>query len=360
MFDDKYIIKRFKNENLEQHEDGQFIETNRAAYLQKYAGKNTQMVPFYFGDVESGFMVNRFIDETVSKPKRNVKLELFGLYSKDVCWGVENGHNKINGYQIDYGGLTIFDATLQGNKEAQKTISNYINQSEEDQLKNLETANNFVKRFFIQQIKQYECKIKDDYALFNKILKNADDKTQAKLAAILQIPPEDKRFECFNKLFETKNEKVYENLAEKLYGLPADKRLECFNRLFETKNEKVYENLANNLCFLPEDKSLECFNILFDTKDEKMYENLARNFDGLPVDKNLECFNKLYKTKNENVYENLADNLYRLPKNKKLECFIKLFEIKNEKIHKNLVHQISKMPPKVQHEFNEKLNLISN
>ena len=121
--DNKYVIKIFEADNdlfkfrksyLNRH--GNLAESARAAYWQKNAGKNTQMIRFYFGDIDAGYMVNRYIDKATSGCKKTVNPSAFGLKMGDVDTS-ETGLNKLNGFQYDFGGIKIIEPELLRNKK---------------------------------------------------------------------------------------------------------------------------------------------------------------------------------------------------------------------------------------------------
>ncbi|MCK7485968.1 MAG: hypothetical protein MZU97_10765 [Bacillus subtilis] len=61
----------------------------------------------YFSDIESGYMFNKYIDDSVEPPKKIYNLDAFGLKDADSD-AAAYGHNKINGYNIDYGGFNLY------------------------------------------------------------------------------------------------------------------------------------------------------------------------------------------------------------------------------------------------------------
>ena len=85
---------------------GNFAELNTAAYWMNTFGYNTQRGKFYFGDIDHGFFVDKFIDKNVPPPKKKVDAFEVGLKLTDEFDG-DAGHNKIFGYSIDPGGPRI-------------------------------------------------------------------------------------------------------------------------------------------------------------------------------------------------------------------------------------------------------------
>ncbi|MDD3237130.1 MAG: hypothetical protein PHV37_03435 [Candidatus Gastranaerophilales bacterium] len=106
-----YIIKVFHTYTDNDRQTGPYIEINRALYWQKNAGHNSNRTNFYFGDLDSGYMVTKFINDKTPKPKHNTNPLLLGLVPRDDGEG-----NTINGYKIDYGYLDKYGMTLAGDK----------------------------------------------------------------------------------------------------------------------------------------------------------------------------------------------------------------------------------------------------
>ena len=50
---------------------GNFSEINIATYWKKQVGNHTQLNKFYAGDINNGYLLDRYIDGTVPKPKKN-------------------------------------------------------------------------------------------------------------------------------------------------------------------------------------------------------------------------------------------------------------------------------------------------
>ncbi len=103
---------------------GNYAELNTAMYWMKTFGYNTQRGKFYFGNINDGFFVDKFIGENVSEPKKIVSHELVGVKLTDEFSG-RVGHNKIQGYSIDPGGPRVVNRVKNSSKIARK-IFKYI------------------------------------------------------------------------------------------------------------------------------------------------------------------------------------------------------------------------------------------
>lgn len=142
VLNDKYMIKIFHKEDFLNKANGNYTELNRAAYWKKNAGKNNQRVQSYFGDMDAGYMINKFISrDTPEFKKEAVKEEIYGLID---C---ENNmmDNYIKGYQVDYGNLYINSPILSQNKTARYVYKKLANCPKEDQLLELDKFLNMKK-----------------------------------------------------------------------------------------------------------------------------------------------------------------------------------------------------------------------
>lgn len=105
---------------------GNYAELNTAIYWMKTFGYNTQRGKFYFGEINSGYFVDKFIDENVERPKKEkdafeVGLKLTDEFSGDV------GHNRIHKYSIDPGGPRIVNRVKNSSKIARKIFKQIEN-----------------------------------------------------------------------------------------------------------------------------------------------------------------------------------------------------------------------------------------
>lgn len=94
-------------------------EVNRAAFIKKHVGP-CQYPELFFADMKSGYMITRLINND-SKAPLFIKEGSYGARNGDVN---EDGPNKgkyvdqnvINGYVVDYGGISIENSLLATNK----------------------------------------------------------------------------------------------------------------------------------------------------------------------------------------------------------------------------------------------------
>lgn len=281
IFDDKYMIKIFKSKRNYNDLHGKYAELNRAAYLQKYAGKDTQMVPFYFGDADAGYMVNKYIDKNAPECKKQINTENYGLVSCDVQDnGNGAGHNIIKGFQIDYGGIKVINESLVKNKSKQSTIKKILAMPVEKQLNSLSQADSTVKNFFVSQLKYMPANKRAVY--FTQLAQNANDKVKIGLVDKIYFLSKDDKIKGFTQLAQNAGDKVKIELANIIYCLPNEHKKEGFMQLLESGNVDVKTALAENLSSLPAEERLFCFEQLAKGADKELKAKLKDNICNLP------------------------------------------------------------------------------
>lgn len=104
---------------------GNYAELNTSMYWKNTFGPYTQRGKFYFGDIHHGFFVDKFIDDSVEKPKKIVNEEIVGVKLTDEFDG-NVGHNRINGYSIDPGGPRVVNIVKNKSKLARKIFQHIL------------------------------------------------------------------------------------------------------------------------------------------------------------------------------------------------------------------------------------------
>jgi hypothetical protein len=305
--DDKYIIKVFNANNPINDYHGKYTEQSRAAFWQKYAGKNTQMVPFYFGDTDAGYMVNKFIDESVTKPQKYIIPESLGLNSDDIDEGVETGRNIINGFQIDYGGMKIANNNLVKHKGKQVNFRKFLALPPEEQLASLNKADDAIKLHAIAKIgsrplnertayfqqlmnepsEQVRLKLPDKlYTLleeervphFEQLATNASDGVKNKLAYIFDCLPEKNRAACFKLLGKDSSNNVKINLVQAILFIPKAQKAECCKVMIENANPAVKNKLNQFLGYIPEEEGKALKKLLRDPNEPGLFASILGKF----------------------------------------------------------------------------------
>lgn len=188
VFGEEFMIKIFHLSNQINHYHGNYTELNRAAYWKKNAGSKTQMVKFYFGDVDAGYMINKYIgDKTPEYRQKTISEEIYGLKAYDS--DTSPGQNNIKGYQTDYGGFIINNPVLSQNKTARYVYKKLYNLHLEERLymaTKLLTSSKFknnkdIKLGLASSINLFPASERAEQ--FNRLLQNADDNLKSVLDA---------------------------------------------------------------------------------------------------------------------------------------------------------------------------------
>ena len=85
---------------------GNYAEINTSIYWKKQQGMDTQRSKFYWGNIDNGYFVDKFVDKNVKPPKKIVDEYDYGLKVTDEV-KESFGHNKLFGYSIDAGGVRV-------------------------------------------------------------------------------------------------------------------------------------------------------------------------------------------------------------------------------------------------------------
>lgn len=191
---------------------GNYIESNRAMFLNK--GKN-DWIGFNFGDINAGFLVEKFIGKNTPKYKGKVVPEQFyGLKNQDEA--------RLNGYQYDYGGLYVVDKTLSQNKTARFVYKKLYYAKEQDRT-------DMTMKFL--GMKKYR--------------NNKDIKLG--LACSLDLLPEQERTKCFKVLMQNADVELKNELLNKLSSLPANQRNKFLNEFMQKSDKQSLIELADKV-----------------------------------------------------------------------------------------------------------------
>ena len=396
IFDNNYIIKMFKSTEsgpwgFERH--GNCPEISRAAYWQKNAGKKTQMVRFYFGDMNSGYMVNKYLDKDKTSICNNyVAPEIYGLSSVDADGKeVINGHNKICGYQDDFGGLVISMPELRNNRQAQKNIkrilyapidkkaeliknanslelkalaeyaknssnilikvpdanvqktgkrvkkvsaeaAKYAGETEKVIYLNLlaENSNNEMKKILVDYIKDLPRQKR--YSFFDSLALNADNEVKKALAEHLDYFSGPEKAMRFKLLAENADSNVKNALVDHIYCLPelGTERAAYFKQFAENADNQLKIALTYKFDCLPETERAVPFKQFAENADNDLKKALIDNIEYLPEEERVQYFEQWADTADKDLKETLKDNINSLPKSKRAACS-KLLD-KNDKV----------------------------
>lgn len=230
---EKYVMKIYHQYDGYNRLAGQYIEMNRAKYWRKNAGSNNQRTEFFFGNIDSGYMFTRYIDENSAKPKRIINPLLLGIIPRE-----DYGKNKIGNYYIDYGYLDKYGVikingknidlqeVLSENKDARFAFRRIFNsKNKEETWKELCESNKYKNKVGIKAGLAISLDFVDDqkdkynylYSIIPTVKNNEEQLLLKKaLAQKIQYAPEEKFQECFLS-FMNSGEKVARILRNKVY-----------------------------------------------------------------------------------------------------------------------------------------------
>lgn len=271
VFEGKYMIKVFNNDTPEAVLDGNYIEPNRIAYWQKFAGKNTQVSQSYFSDINNLYMVNKFLSPETPLSKKYVNPFLLGLKLTDVGPREEiNGFNKIRGYQHDYGGMIIAKPFLNGNKEYQFVFKKLFSSIEKEKIEvakienEIEQINSFFNHKKLKQKRLELDKIKTEFSeernnLFENKIKTGPLEAKTTFASVMKMFPESERKRYFQHFLLLEDLELKKILLDNLDCFPEKDRAEVFKRLAQNADSLIKPELERSItCFLPDKDQAKC------------------------------------------------------------------------------------------------------
>lgn len=186
---------------------GCYAEINSAAYWMNNVGYDTNRGKFFFADLKSGFIVNKYIDEDVRIPHRIVDVYRLGLKVTDE--DAAKKHNVCKGYSYDWGGLRVVNRIKNGDKYARK-MSEIIKNTDE-KYRELEWWKHFsnthkankesINAGLAMSIKH----LKDKTKYIDTCLELNQVKVNRALSYVLKYLPYETAVKYFEKLFNTKD-----------------------------------------------------------------------------------------------------------------------------------------------------------
>ncbi len=303
---DEYVLKIYKivDKGPEWHtykSHGNYAEINTAAYWMENLGKNTQRGRFFFGDIESGFMVCNFIDNNKPKPEKIVNEYTRGAKLTDEELNAIFGHNRINGYSIDWGGVRVVNRIKNNNK----------------------TANYVLKR--IAETKPVH-RSSEWWKIYNdKKLDTAGKK--AGLALSIKHLPYPDRF--IMHCLEENNQLVDISVAYALKYLPYEKSKKIFDQLMRKGDPLTQVVLMNEIPLLARTQ-----------RDGDNYDDLDVPKDEINSKKLVVYYRLAEKYSTPIAREHLASYLHLLPERIMQKEFSKLIKTKDERVYERLIHKM--------------------
>jgi len=284
----KYVIKLFHTVQADNNFHGTYVESNRAMYWLKNAGKQTQRARFYFADLKNGFMVSQYVDEFIEKPKKKAFPKLFGIFAYD-----DNISNKIGDYYVEYGGMGIINPLLTENKVARR-----INK----------------KIFYTPENKRMD--------LWNKLYKdnNKDNDVLAGLALSIKFLPEKEHETCFEILSLRESNQVKEALAYNMKILPDNTLLEYFEQFSQNADNPVKVALIGHFKRIPINERSKYFKSFTENANNPVKIALIRKLSMLPEKERSSYFKLFAENADISVKQYLNHSLSDIPLNERAEC----------------------------------------
>ncbi len=307
--EDEYVLKVYhvvEGRNWQPYKShGNYAENNSAAYWMKNVGYDTQRGKFLFGDLKSGYMVIKYVDDDVRLPKKYVNPYEYGLKCTDE--NADKKHNVCKNYSFDWGGVRVINRIKNESKTA-RSVYNKIKYTE-DKYKLLEWYKLFAAKNYDQSQKN------------------------AGLAMAIKHIGDDKET-YINECINLKDPYVDRALAYVLKYLPYQEALKYFEKLVQTNDEITQVILFNEiplLCMKHRDDNIK--DDLQSIRSEilphriKTYYDIAEKY-ALP-----------------GSIEHLASFLHLLPKDQFRPYYKRLAAINNDALHDRLIYKLPNVEP---------------
>ncbi len=285
---------------------GCFAEINTAEYWSNLWKQDTQRGKFYFADIDNGFMVDNFIDQTTPKYKKYVNEYTAGLKLTDEELAFPNGHNKINGFSIDWGGVRVVNRVKNESKTARKVLS-IMKQTLREQRE--------IKWFELLDSKKFD-----------------DVQKKAGLALSIKHLPDNKKEFYIEKCLGFNKPFVDQALSYVLKYLPHEHALKYYETLMKRNNEVTQTILMNEIPLLARKPLPEAYDDLDIPKDQIMPEKIKEFYD---ISKRLAA---------DTTREHLASYVHLLPEEHIKPEFESLVKLDNYETYDRLLHKIRIVP----------------
>lgn len=309
---DDYIIKVFtvNDKGPEWHRyksHGNYSEINTANYWISNIGSNTQRGKFYVGNIEHGWMMDNYIDDNVPQPEIFYNEYDNGLKLTDEQLKMPNGHNKINNYSIDWGGVRVVNRIKNSNKTARYVLKKIKMAEDDKQIEWYRIYNNrkldkdgkmaglALSIKYMEQPDEYlDLCLREDKpivdvalsyvlkylpllkskSLFTELMQRNDPTTQivlmneipllarnqriAKKIDDLDIPRDEINPKKIAMYYDIADKYALpesrEHLASYIHLLPEDRIMPAFDELLETHNPAVYDRLMHKMRIVQDDE----------------------------------------------------------------------------------------------------------
>ncbi len=299
---------------------GNYSEINIAMYWTKNVGPYTHRNKFYFGDINNGYLVDRFIEQDAKGPQKTFDEYDYGVKIVDEV-KANVGHNKIAGYSIDEGGSRVVNIVKNKSKTARYVLKHMKNTPKERR-----------------------------YAEWYNVLENYKklDDTQKKAGLALSIKhmPKEHQEELVKKCLTFNQPLVDQSLAYALKYLPEEQSIRYFNTLMKREHPVTQTVLLNEIPLLSKKPSLGRRKDDIDTARWEIDPSTIEMYYRIAAKYVLPC-----------VEEHLASYIHLLPKNKIIPAAQILVDKHNYDINDRLLHK-AKFVDNDQYSYADKMTVI--
>lgn len=296
---------------------GNYSEINIATYWKKQVGNHTQLNKFYCGDINNGYLLDRYIDHNVPKAEKIIDPYDYGVRNIDIVRD-DTGHNKLNGFSIDEGGSRVVNVVKNQSKTA---------------------------RYVLKQIKNSQEPLK--MLEWNRILRRKDlDDTQKKAGLALSIKhfPAEYQNVLLEQCIGFNLPLVDQAIGYALKYLPEKDSVKYFDKLMSKKNPGTQTVVMNEIPLLS-------------MKDKLRFDDV--NVPRCAVDplKVQEYYDIAKRSVLPEVEEHLASYVHMLPRERVVPEAKNLISRKNYHINDRLLHKIKYISTD-DYAFGDKLEII--
>ena len=316
--EDEYVLKVFHQlKGADWHpfkSHGCYAELNSAMYWREHEGMDTHRGKFYFGSLDSGYMVTKFLDEDTRLPNRIVDEYRYGIKCTDekkykTKTSYEQDYNYVKDYNFDYGGMRVVNSIKNGNKIARTTL---------EKIKKLTLEER--RTFWAEKFNERE---------------NREDKTSGLALGIKYMP---NRLFYINKCLELKEPKVNRALSYVLKYLPYEDALKYFEILFQTDDKITQIILQNEIPLLAKHKAGTL----------EMHDDINAVLGEIIPERIYDYYQIAEKYAMPETIEHLASFVHLLPANRVKMQYRKLTNIRNEALQERLLWKFNFLTEEMQ------------
>lgn len=284
---------------------GCYAEINSAQYWINNVGTDTNRGKFFWGDMRSGYMINKFVDEDIRLPERIIDPYEYGLKCTDE--DAAKKHNVCKGYSYDWGGVRVVNRLKNGDKYARTILNDIKNTREEYRPSKWEQ-------------------------LMRKKDGNPDSR-QAGLA--MSIKYMNNKPYYFDRCLALHKPKVDQGLAYALKYLPYEEAVKYFEKLVQTDDSVTQVILFNEIPLLA-----------MKHRDKGIKDDLQTVRSEILCSRVKVYYDIAEKYAKPDTIEHLASFLHLLPKENFRTYYRHLARIKNDDLHDRMIYKFSTVDKK--------------